>query len=46
MMLTSGFEQQPSNPTVEQFTDNIYRINIGMANTGFIVGEKFDLLIC
>jgi hypothetical protein len=46
MILSSGFAQQPSNPTVEQLADNIYRINIGTANTGLIVGEKSDLLIC
>jgi hypothetical protein len=46
MMLSSGFAQQSSNPTVEQIADHIYRINIGTANTGFIVGEKYDLLIC
>ena len=35
-----GFSQQQSAITAEKITDNIYIVKGGVANTGFIVGEK------
>ena len=38
--VATGFSQQPSALTAEKITDNIYIVKGGMANTGFIVGDK------
>ncbi len=40
MALSIGFSQQPSVITSEKIADNIYMVKGGLANTGFIVGEK------
>jgi cyclase len=40
MALGIGFAQQPSALTAEKITENIYIVKGGMANTGFVVGEK------
>jgi cyclase len=38
--LSTGFSQQPSVITAEKIVDNIYIVKGGVANTGFVVGEK------
>ncbi len=38
--LSTGFSQQPAALTTEKIADNIYIVKGGVANTGFIVGEK------
>jgi cyclase len=40
MVLGIGFSQQQSAITAEKITDNIYIVKGGVANTGFVVGEK------
>ncbi len=40
MALSIGFSQQPSVLTAEKIADNIYIVKGGLANTGFVVGEK------
>lgn len=40
MALGIALSQQPSALTAEKITDNIYIVKGGMANTGFVVGEK------
>jgi len=40
VMLIPGFAQQPASLTTEQIAENVYIIKGGVANTGFIVGEK------
>jgi cyclase len=40
MAANVGFSQQPSAITTEKIADNVYIVKGGMANTGFIVGEK------
>jgi cyclase len=40
MVLGIGFSQQQSAITAEIITDNIYIVKGGVANTGFVVGEK------
>ena len=45
MVLAPGFSQQPPDPVVKQVTDNVYMINTGIANTGFIVGETEVLVV-
>ena len=40
MVMGIGFSQQPSAITAEKITDNIYIVKGGVANTGFVVGEK------
>jgi cyclase len=40
MALSAGFSQQQSAFTAEKIADNIYIVKGGMANTGFVVGEK------
>ena len=40
MALGVGFSQQPSVITAEKIADNIYIVKGGVANTGFVVGEK------
>jgi glyoxylase-like metal-dependent hydrolase (beta-lactamase superfamily II) len=40
MALSIGFSQQPSVITAEKIADNIYIVTGGVANTGFVVGEK------
>jgi cyclase len=40
MVLGMGFSQQQSAITAEKITDNIYIVKGGVANTGFVVGEK------
>jgi glyoxylase-like metal-dependent hydrolase (beta-lactamase superfamily II) len=38
--LSTGFSQQQSVITAEKIADNIYIVKGGVANTGFVVGEK------
>ena len=39
--LNIGFSQMPSGPmSSEKITDNIYIVKGGVANTGFVIGEK------
>jgi cyclase len=38
--LNTGFSQQPSAITADKIADNIYVVKGGIANTGFVVGEK------
>lgn len=45
MALGIGFCQQPSVITAEKITDAIYRVKGGVANTGFVIGEKEVLAI-
>ena len=45
MMLSVGFAQQQTALTTEQIADNVYMVKGGVANTGFIVGEKEVLAI-
>ncbi len=40
MVLNIGFSQQQSVITAEKIADNIYIVKGGVANTGFVVGEK------
>jgi cyclase len=40
MALGIGFSQQPSVITSEKIADNIYIVKGGVANTGFVFGEK------
>jgi cyclase len=40
MALGIGFSQQPSAITAEKISDNIYIVKGGLANTGFVVGER------
>ncbi len=40
IVLSVGFSQQPAAFTTEKIADNIYIVKGGVANTGFIVGEK------
>jgi cyclase len=40
MVLGIGFSQQQSVITAEKIADNIYIVKGGVANTGFVVGEK------
>jgi cyclase len=40
MALGIGFSQQPSVITAEKIADNIYIVKGGVANTGFVFGEK------
>ncbi len=40
MALGVGFSQQQSAITGEKIADNIYMVTGGVANTGFVVGEK------
>jgi glyoxylase-like metal-dependent hydrolase (beta-lactamase superfamily II) len=40
MALGLGFTQQPAVITAEKIVDNIYIVKGGVANTGFVVGEK------
>ena len=40
MTLGVGFSQQQSMITAEKIADNIYIVKGGVANTGFVVGEK------
>ncbi len=40
MALSIGFSQQPSVITSEKIADNIYIVKGGLANTGFVIGEK------
>jgi len=40
MALSIGFSQQQSVITAEKIADNIYIVKGGVANTGFVVGEK------
>lgn len=40
MAFAAGFSQQPSALTAEKITENIYLVKGGLANTGFVVGEK------
>ena len=45
MALCVGFSQQQSALTSEKIADNIYIVRGGVANTGFVVGEKGVLAI-
>lgn len=45
MALSTGFSQQPSVITSEKIADNVYIVKGGVANTGFIVGDKEVLAI-
>jgi glyoxylase-like metal-dependent hydrolase (beta-lactamase superfamily II) len=38
--LVPGYSQQPSAITSEKIADNVYLVKGGVANTGFVVGEK------
>jgi cyclase len=38
--LIPGFSQQPTAVTAEKIADNVYLVKGGVANTGFVVGEK------
>lgn len=38
--LSMGFSQQPSAITSEKIVDSVYLVKGGVANTGFVVGEK------
>ncbi len=40
LTLSAGFSQQPAAITAEKISDNVYLVKGGVANTGFIVGEK------
>jgi len=41
MALNPGFSQQPSAAmTAEKLADNVYLVKGGVANTGFVIGEK------
>jgi len=40
MALGIGFSQQQTAITAEKITDNIYIVKGGVANTGFVVGDK------
>jgi cyclase len=40
IVLNIGYSQQQSVITAEKIADNIYIVKGGMANTGFVVGEK------
>lgn len=45
MILSVGFAQQQGALTAEEIADNIYIVTGGMANTGFVVGDKGVLAI-
>jgi len=45
MTLSVGFSQQQSALTAEEIADNIYIVTGGVANTGFVVGDKEVLAI-
>jgi cyclase len=45
LALGIGFCQQPSVITAEKITDTIYRVKGGVANAGFVIGEKEVLAI-
>lgn len=40
MLMSAAYAQQPSAITAEKISDNIYLVKGGLANTGFIVGDK------
>jgi glyoxylase-like metal-dependent hydrolase (beta-lactamase superfamily II) len=45
MMPGAGFSQQPGALAAEEIADNIYMVTGGVANTGFVVGDKEVLAI-
>ncbi len=45
MMLSGGFAQQEAALTGKEIADNIYIVTGGLANTGFVVGDKEVLAI-